>query len=59
MRNVEEKEIKKELEEIGEMTKGQSSIDEAVGMYNDGVKALFDRIFPDVEEMAIVRHNVK
>ena len=37
MRSVEE-EIKKELEEIGDMNKGESHIDKAVGMYNDKVK---------------------
>ena len=59
MRNVEEKQIKKELEEIGQMIKGESSIDEAIGMYNDRIKALFDRIFPEVEKRETVRHNVK
>ena len=59
MRNFEEKEIKKELEEIGEMIKGESSIDKAIGMYNDRVKALFDRIFPEREKRVTFRHNVK
>ena len=59
MRNVEEKEIKQELGDIGEMIKGESSIDKATGMYNDRVKALFDRIFPEVEKRVTVRHNVK
>ena len=45
MRNVEEKEIKKELEEIWEMIIGESSIDKEVRMYNDRVKASFGRIF--------------
>ena len=45
MRDVEEKGTEKELEEIGEVIKGESSIEKAVGMYNDRVKALFDRIF--------------
>ena len=35
MRDVEEKEIKKELEEMGEMIKGESTIDKALGMYID------------------------
>ena len=34
---------KKELNEIGEMINGESSIDNAVGLYNDRVEALFDR----------------
>ena len=50
MRVVEEKEIKKGLEEIGEVIIGESSIDKTVGMYNDRVKALFDRIFPEIEK---------
>ena len=45
MRNVEENEIKKELKGIGEIIKRESSIDKTVGMFNDRVKALFDRIF--------------
>ena len=28
-------------------------------MYNDRAKALFDRIFPEVEKRVTVRHNVK
>ena len=58
MRNVEEKEIKKELEEIGEMVKGESSIDKAAGMYNDRVRDLFDGIFPEVQKRVTVRCNV-
>ena len=50
MRNVEENEIKKKLEGIGEMIERESSIGKAVGMFNDRVKALFDRIFPEVEK---------
>ena len=34
-----EEEIKKELDEIGEVIKRESSIDNAVGTYNDMVKA--------------------
>ena len=41
------------------MIKGESSIDKAVGMYNDMVKALFDRIFPEIEIKVTVRQNVK
>ena len=59
MRNVEENEIKKELEGKGEMIKREPSIDKAVGMFNDRVKTLFDRIFPEVEKRITVRHNVK
>ena len=59
MRNVEENEIKKESEGIGEMIKRESSIDNAVGMFNERVKALFDRIFPEVEKRITVRQNVK
>ena len=40
MRTFEEKEIKKELEGIGEMIEGESSIDKAVGIFNDRVKTL-------------------
>ena len=50
MKNVEENEIKKELEGIGEMIERESSIDKAVGMFNDRVNVLFDRIFPEVEK---------
>ena len=32
------------------MIKGQSGIDKVVGMYNDRVKALLDRIFPEIEK---------
>ena len=59
MRNVEETEIKKELEGIQEMIKRESSIDKALGMFTDRVKAMFDRIFPEVEKRITVRHNVK
>ena len=59
MKNVEENEIRKELEGIGEMTKRESSIDKAVGIFNDGVKALFNRIFPKVEKRIMVRHNME
>ena len=59
MKNVEENETKKEVEGIGEMIKRESCIDKAVGMFNDMVKALFDRIFPEVEKRITVRHNVK
>ena len=41
------------------MIKRESSIDKAVGMFNESVKALFDRIFPEVEKRITVRHNVK
>ena len=41
------------------MIKRESSIDKALGMFNDMVKALFDRIFPEVEKRITVRHNVK
>ena len=41
---------KKELEEIGKLIKGESSIDKAIGMYNDRVKALFKRILPEMEK---------
>ena len=58
MRNVEEKEIKKELGEIGEMIKGELSIDEAIGMYSDRVKVLFNRFFSRGREKCN-RHNLK
>ena len=41
------------------MIKGETSIDKAVRMYNDRVKALLDRIFPEVVKWVTVRHNVK
>ena len=44
---------------IGEMIKRESSIDKVVGMFNDWVKALFDRNFPEVVKMITVKHNVK
>ena len=50
MRNVEENDITQEIEGIGEMMKRESNIDKAVGMFSDRVKALFDRIFPEVEK---------
>ena len=53
------REIKKEVGGDREIIKGESSIDKAIGMYNDRVKALFDRIFPEVEKRVTVRHNVK
>ena len=59
MKNVEENEIRKDLEGIGEIIKRESSIDKAVRMFNDRVKALFDRIFPEVEKRLTVRHNIK
>ena len=59
MKNIEENEIKKELEGIGEMIKRESSIDKAVRIFNDRVKTLFDRIFPEVEKRITVRHNAK
>ena len=59
MRNGEENKIKKELEGIGEMNKRKSSIDKAVGMFNDRVNALFDRSFPEGEKRITVRHNVQ
>ena len=58
MNNVEENKIKKELKGIREMIKIESSIDKAVGMFNNRVKVLFDSIFPDVEKRITVRHNV-
>ena len=57
MKNVEENKIKKKG--IGEMIKRESSSDKAVGMFNDRVKALFDRIFPEVEKRIRVGHDVK
>ena len=41
------------------MIKRESSIDKAVRMFNDRVKALFDRIFPEVDKRITVRYNVK
>ena len=41
------------------MIKGGSSIDKAVGMYNDRVKALFDKIFLEIERRVTIRQNVK
>ena len=49
---------RKELEGIWEMINRESSIDKSVGIFNDRVKALFDRIFPEVEKRITVRHNV-
>ena len=46
MKKVEENEIKKELEGKEEMIKRELSINKAAGMFNDRIKALFDRIFP-------------
>ena len=45
MRVFEGEKIKNELDEKVEVNKGESSIDNTVGIYNDRVKALFDRIF--------------
>ena len=39
----------KKRDEIDEVIKGKSSIDNGVGIYNDRVKGLFDRIFPEIE----------
>ena len=50
MRNVEDKEIERELEGIREMIKGEASFDKAVEMFNDRVKAVFGRIFLEVEK---------
>ena len=41
------------------MIKGESNIDKVMGMYNDRVKALCDKIFPEVEKRVRVRYNVK
>ena len=50
MRNVEDNEIERELEGIREMIKGEASIDKAVEMFNDRVKAVFGRIFLEAEK---------
>ena len=50
MRDFEE-EVKKELAEIGEVIKGESSIDNGVGIYSDRVMTLFYRMFPEIEKM--------
>ena len=42
-----------------EMIKGVASIHKAVEVFNDRVKAVFDRIFPEVEKRITVRPNVK
>ena len=41
------------------MIKRESNIDKSVGMFNDRFRALFDRIFPEVDKRIMVRHNVK
>ena len=41
------------------MIKRESDVDKAVGMFNDRVTVLFDRIFPGVEKRITVRHNIK
>ena len=50
---------KKEIDEICEVIKEESSIDNAMGIYNDMVKALFDRMFPEIEKRLTVRKSVK
>ena len=48
MQALEEEETKKESDEMGEVIKGKSNIDNAVGIFNDRVKALFHRILFDL-----------
>ena len=40
------------------MITGELSIDKAVGMYNARVKALFNKIFPEIEKRVTIRQNV-
>ena len=54
MRNIEEKEMKKEMEGIEEIIKEELSIDKTIGMFNDRVMALFDIVFPEVEKRVTV-----
>ena len=41
------------------MIKRESSIDNALAINNDRVKAMLDRIFPEIEKRKAVRLNVK
>ena len=47
------------LDKICKEIKGESVFDNAVGIYNNRIMALFYIIFPENEKMATVRHNVK
>ena len=59
MEDFNEGEIESELDRINDDIKGKTSIDNPVGIHNNRVMALFDRIFPEKEKKAMVRNNVK
>ena len=59
MEDINKGEIESKLDKICNDIKGEISIHNAVGVYNNREKALFDTIFPEIDQKTSVKHNVK
>ena len=59
MEDLNDDDIESQLDKKCSDIKGETSIDNVVGIYIDRDKVLFDRMLQEKEKMATVKHNVK